>query len=152
MGKTKPVFYEYDPIIYPFKLWVAINPEYSQVVKRFLIIDSNGNIDDFCEKDLTNPNKSKAARTFVVCDKVDQMGVFMCIFSKREMTAKYMTHESAHCADFFAEQLGLGTGKFYDGEAYAYLIGWIADCIERAIKYKPKKKNKKQDVQNKSEE
>jgi len=152
MSKAKPVFHEFDPIIYPFKIWVATNPEYSQVARKFLIIDSSGNIDNFREKDLSNPDNSRAARTFVVSNKIDQMGVFICVFSKREMTAKYIAHESAHCADFFAEQLGLTTGKFYEGEAYAYLIGWITNCIERAIKYKPKKKKKKQDVQNKSEE
>lgn len=49
-------------------------------------------------------------------------------------------HEACHFADFVAETVGFQQRSFDNGEAYAYLAGWCADCIDKARKFKNKKK------------
>ena len=142
MAKTKPVFYEYDPIIYPIKIWVSVNPHHTQVERRFYVVNENNEVQEFDQHILADDNCT-IATTFPVSDKKNyQAGLLVHIYREKRFTINYIAHESSHCADFFAEKLGLTTGVFHDGEAYAYLIGWIAESIETAIKLHKKKKKK----------
>lgn len=139
----KTIFREFDPVIYPIKVWVAVCPHHTDVMRRFYAIDEYGQVADFT-KEILADDFCTIATTFPVAAKKDrQGGLLVHIYRNNRLSTNYITHEAAHCADFFAEKLGLSTGKFHDGEAYAYLLGWIAECIEKATKLHKKKKNGK---------
>lgn len=139
----KTIFHEFDPLLYPIKVWVSVCPHHTQVQRKFYALSEDNEALEFNQSILADDNCTIAS-TFPVSAKKDyQGGLLVIVYKQKRFTTNYITHEAAHCADFFAERLGLTTGKFHDGEAYAYLIGWIAECIENAVKSSRAAKKKK---------
>lgn len=134
MAKTKTVFHEYDPVIYPLKLWVAVNPTLKQVQAEFDGLNANKEIVEFDEQSL-NKDGGVVATTYPVAHrKTRQGGLLVYVFMPKHFQIRNITHEAAHCADFICEMLGVTMNSYDNGEAYAYLIGWIAECCEKATK------------------
>lgn len=125
------MIHQFDPIIYPCRLWVAIHPAFEEVKEMFYGLNSEMERVEITESGYL-PDHFVVARTYTVSDKkTGWIGVLMCIWKPKQFNTKLLCHESAHCADFICENFGIETGKFDSGEPYAYLIGWIADCIEK---------------------
>lgn len=123
--------HQFDPVIYPCRIWVGINPTFEQVSEMFYGLNSDMERIDI-EVDQFNLNRFIVARTHTVASKKDGwIGLYVAIAKPKMMTAKFIAHEACHCADFICETFGVMSRKFDDGEAYAYLVGWIADCIEK---------------------
>lgn len=123
------MIHECNPIIYPFRLWVAVNPTFEEVSERFYGLDVNME-KVFITQDQCAPDRFVVARTTTVCDKKDgQTGALVSIYRRNDLKVSNICHESCHVADFACEQLGIKSRTFDDGEAYAYLVGWIAECI-----------------------
>lgn len=124
----KGEIYEFAPVIYPFKVWVA---------SKGVTI---GQIDDIfeaiCDDDTgcsfkdnhTLPKRGTAAQTYIVGHK--EQGIMGCLVVFGHGTIlKDLSHEAAHCADWLFEQIG-ETERIYDhGECYAYYLSWVFDCI-----------------------
>lgn len=108
-------YYEYDPVIYPRKLWVYIGDRLSEVCDAF--------------EDLV-PDKSYVGLSYEeTVRKYDEaVGILVVFGSKNDMTIDNITHEAEHAMDFFETALGIDHG----GESSAYLLGWIAKCIDAA--------------------
>lgn len=124
--------HEFDPAIYPCRLWVSINLSFQDVSDKFYAL--NDEMDRInIVKDQWEMSNFTVARTHVVTEKYGRhwIGVMVSINKPKMMTAKFIAHESCHCADFICEQFGISSRSFDDGEAYAYLVGWIAECIEK---------------------
>ena len=134
--ENKVQIHEFDPVIYPTRLWVAINPALEQISEKFYGLDSN--IDKFdIDHDYFDPTFITIAKTYPVFDKQSKwIGLFVGIYKKGQCGSGVVSHESVHVADFICEQLGVSNGKFEDGEAYAYLVQWIAYCIDKVLKNK----------------
>jgi hypothetical protein len=131
MTILKNYLYKFDPVIYPSKLWIGINPELETISKIFYGLDSNLNRIDITEQEYKHSHFS-IAQTYTVSHKKDGwIGTLVCIWRPKQLDIKTICHESAHCADFICENFGIETGRFDSGEPYAYMIGWIADCIEK---------------------
>ena len=47
-----------------------------------------------------------------------------------EITARLAAHEGFHACYYMMDRLGIVLSDYSD-EAWAYLIGWIADCIDK---------------------
>lgn len=125
---------EFNPTIYPIKVWVANNVPIKQVIAKFYVRTDNGDAADFLEEDFSKDN-GVTASTFVVFDKkTKQGGTLVYIFAPKRAKVNIICHEAAHCADFICETFGITKGKYEDGEAYAYLIGWIAECINSVLR------------------
>lgn len=58
----------------------------------------------------------------------DKYGILATFPSAKEMTMKVCSHEASHVCDDIEKAIGMEHG----GEASAYLLGWIADCINKA--------------------
>lgn len=114
-------YYEYDPVIYPRLLWVFVGQKLKDVEGEF--VDSDG-------EDLKIESDNFHGLTLSEMErKADMaMGEAVVFCSKKDMTMNVCCHEASHVCDAIEEVTGMEHG----GEASAYLIGWIASCINKA--------------------
>lgn len=120
MEKVK--IHQFDPVIYPFKIWVSITDDLKAISEQFIDHESgkelNSNHPDFM-----------IAFTQNVQQKSDRLiGAIIVFKKKKDCTTKIIAHESTHAARMLWDHVGeLESGV----EADAYLVGWIAECIEK---------------------
>ena len=132
-------YFEYDPVIYPRKLWVHIGDDFKELApKAFcnVVIDEN--------KDYRGVEYGEVVRK-----SDDKYGILVSFPKRKDMTMDICVHEASHVCD----DLEKATGLEHGGESSAYLIGWIASCVNKALlgigdfvevkDIKDKKKNKK---------
>ena len=138
MGKKKDYrIKEFDPVIYPTRLFVAIRPSYDEVRDRFGFLDEDGN--EVSVENEFKPKDTSIAQTYTVYDKESRWkGCFVTIWRKADVRSGIIAHESSHCADWLDDELG-GLGsvdgrKFLTGEPRAYYTQWVANCIEDVLK------------------
>jgi len=114
-------FWEYDPVIYPRKLWVCIGQTEGDMRGWFEEIDG---------KDWSIECEDYDGLTISELRRKDngEVGELVVFDSKKDMTMGICTHEASHVCDSIEEAIGMEHG----GEASAYLIGWIASCINKA--------------------
>lgn len=113
----KKGYYEYDPVIYPRKVWVHIGTDFKELAPK--IFDGV----EFSDKEYYGAVYGEVAR------KTDGMlGILVSFPTAKEMTMKVCSHEASHICDDIEKAIGMEHG----GEASAYLLGWIADCINKA--------------------
>ena len=120
MEKEKTTkIHEFDPVIYPRLLWVTYNCP--AAVLEDLFEGKIEEMDKNSDADVLNCRRLKP----------DVKGGILIRFrSKKDMTAKNIAHESTHAALEIFDYVGAQIS--YDNqEPYAYLVGWIADCIEK---------------------
>jgi len=119
----KAIIHQFDPVIYPFKLWVSISSDGAAFSDRFKDGD-NGK-----ELNVSVINEHEAVTYYVQQkEKPTYFGVLIVFSEKKYCTCKLIAHESTHAARFMWEHVREnGTGW----EADAYLVGWIAECCEK---------------------
>lgn len=123
----KAIIHQFDPVIYPVRLWVTITENLEAIAERF---DEHPSGKRF---NVANASSMEAFVTQVTQKKDGYIG-FIVVFQKRcYCSLKTASHESAHVARFMWNHLNeIDTGI----EADAYLIGWVADCIDKVLKIK----------------
>lgn len=118
----KTELHEFDPVIYPRKVWVIVTG--SETILR----------DNFkYDGELRRAFDSSDAFVFGCQNKESLMnGVCVCFLKKSSMSVKNIAHESVHIASQIFSDCNMTMG-FEDGkdEHYAYLVGWIAECCEK---------------------
>lgn len=123
--------YEFNPIIYPFRLWVGINITTKSVQEKFFAHNFDDTISDFTDNDLLGT--TCAATTYPVVERgSSQIGAFVNINRKDKVSVGVMAHEAVHVCDMLSDMVGLvGDIKnmFSHGEARAYIVEWVANCI-----------------------
>lgn len=135
-------FYEYDPVIYPRLLWVHIGEDLQEVVK--LCFDS--------ELVFGDPKKYCGVTYRDVIRKGDgKIGILVSFPKRKFMTMENICHESMHVVD----DIELTCGIRHGDEPSAYIMGWVASCINKArlgqgnfieiIKVKEKEEQKNED-------
>lgn len=120
---TKQIIYEFDPVIYPYKLWVIVDKTPNIIADNFN--EYSGNTIERIEYD----TKNLAAFTMSV-EKKDHSSYGVVIFfrSKKSMTYELVAHESSHAAKYLFEHIG---ADIKEHEPFEYVIGWIAGCCEK---------------------
>lgn len=132
--KKETKIHEFDPVIYPTRLWVTVNPTFEYISEMFYALTTETERVDIDRLHYDHDIFS-IATTCPVSIKCDGwIGLLVCIWKPKMLDVKTICHESVHCADFICEQFGITNGSFENGEAYAYLTGWIAECIEKVKK------------------
>lgn len=126
--------HEFNPQIYPCRLWVSIRPSYENVSAKFHGLSTDCQRVDIT-KNYFEPNHFVIARTALVASKDTDgfIGCMVMIFHQKQMDVKTIAHESCHVADFICEQFGIQSRAFDEGEPYAYLVGWVAKCIHSVV-------------------
>lgn len=116
--------HQFDPEIYPFKLWISVTEDINKVVsENFVDGDSQGeitytNTDGF--KAITQKVRQKNGDCFV--------GAVIVFRKKKYMTVGTMAHEASHAAKFLFDHIGADVTAH---EPFEYLLGWMADCINK---------------------
>ena len=110
-------YYEYKNGIYPRKLWVHIGKDLKELIEAEF---------DGCEA----PDKEYGGVTYdnAVRKSDDSYGILVSFKKPKDMTVGVCAHEASHAYDAIEDAIGMEHG----GEASAYLIGWIASCINKA--------------------
>ena len=114
----KTTFHEFDPAIYPVKLWISITNDLGAIKEKFKLYPSQQEISiNFSQKD------ALAGLVYHIENK--KIGVLIVFESKKCCTIENITHECYHAVDEIWKHL---SEEYWGSEATAYLIGWMADC------------------------
>jgi hypothetical protein len=120
MKKTVKI-HQFDPVIYPVKLWVVITDDLLPIADKF--VKESG-------KEFNTEFKTKHhAFTENVVEKETYMwGIIVIFRSKKDMNVGLISHESTHVAREIWNRINESVTGI---EADAYLVEWIANCIEK---------------------
>ena len=135
----KSVIYEFDPVIYPTKLWVCKKPSVEDVGELFYPFNNDGEmVDSF--GDVFEYDNGKYANTLIVENKKSRMrGCLVSIFLPGECGAGVCSHEALHYVAYLSEQFDIPLGGFDTSEPLAYLEQWATNCIYSVLKGRPEK-------------
>lgn len=112
----------YDNEIYPIAL--VLSNDIESVREEYWWYNENDN------EELPDNANTTEASTYLMMRKADAYrAIAVGIVFNSQITAKLAAHEGFHAAHFMMNQLGMPLDDCSD-EAWAYLIGWIAECIE----------------------
>jgi len=118
MNKIK--IHEFDPIIYPFKIWIIINKTPDILSEHFK---------EYSQKDILwgNSETSKLKAFSLKAYKKDNSsyGAILYFRNKNSMSYGLVAHEASHAAKFLFEHID---AEIYPHEPFEYVLGWIADC------------------------
>lgn len=116
--------YKFDPQVYPRLLWVCLDAKEEAIGNVFDFPDSNYN--GFLDKCYMMVSR-------VTHRETGRHGFLVSAKHKKDVTIGNIAHESIHVADGIYEDCNVFPHPFSQGnEAYAYLVGWVADCINKA--------------------
>lgn len=121
--QKKIIISEFDPVIYPFKLWVACTDKYTPLNDRFCYATNRENLN-------RNVFETHEAVTFYVKER-ESGGGFGCLvtFANKEyFNISNMAHEASHVVDYLFEHIA---EKNIGEESRAYLMGWVVDCMNQ---------------------
>lgn len=131
----KQKIYEFDPQIYPRKLWVSVGVPFEELKDEF--------------EDLKPMEKASYAQVDHVGKlKPEIRGGLLVRFEDLDALKRFgnITHETIHVATDIFDYIG----AYHDPknqEPFAYLCGWIAKCIEEVkqieIEYEKEKSEEK---------
>ena len=119
----KPIqIHQFDPVIYPFKLWVTCTNKYGPLNDRFKNAYSGEDLD----KDYLDNHE---AVTYLVQERESGRCGCLVVFTERKFfSISNMAHEASHVVDFLFEHIG---EKNIGDEAKAYLMGWAVACANQ---------------------
>ena len=134
----KSVIYEFDPVIYPFKLLVSKDFDTKELGEWFYCIDDEENLIDSPEEFI--PKRRTIART-IQCAPKDGSETYYLVLLYRPKVIGIGTiaHESLHIANFVGEWLGFLPKEANEDEPQAYLVQWLSNCIDMVLKGYPEK-------------
>lgn len=119
--------YEFHPQVYPRRLWVAVGGTFGDIKTRFTAYNGE-------ELEVT---ADFIAVTYIVQTRDDNkyLGHLIWFLSAKDMTTANITHEAYHASmDLFGM---IGCKMHYDDqEPFAYLVGWVVDCIDKVKRNK----------------
>lgn len=115
--------HEFDPVIYPYKVWIVIAKTPVGIAERFRQYD-NKEIQNIVE-DTAGLN---AFAMPVVAKDNSSYGVVVFFRSKASMSYGLVAHESSHAAKYLFEHIN---AEIKEHEPFEYVIGWIAECCEK---------------------
>lgn len=124
--KDKIQIHQFDPVIYPFKIWITIGITDSQLKSNF------------CNLDYSEISYNLSKGNYAITDDVryketNHIGALIDFMNKKQITMKNVSHESSHAAKLLFEYIGADMRQH---EPFEYLVGWIADCCEQVRKNK----------------
>lgn len=129
---NKIQIHEFDPVIYPLKLWIIKNPTIS-----FLTDNFGGINEEFYPVEMKNSNASVWDRP-VMLKETKKYGLLLSVYDMKSFTAGTMAHEATHMANILWEWIN-ERDITMGSEANAYLVGWMVKCMCEFKSYKNKK-------------
>ena len=122
----KTVIHQFDPTIYPRKLWVMKGGSVNDILDAFTEPDGE-------EINLViYTGKEPSAMTIKVIHKESRYYGVLVWLCDGKANIENVAHEAVHVASCIFDDLGMTMG--FDGgkdEHFAYLVGFAADCINQ---------------------
>lgn len=116
---------EFVSELYPRKFWVARREEKPCICAEYEWADGN----EICPAQF----EGKKALSLRCCKRdSDELGFMVWLGEAENMRSRDITHEADHCAIWCCADLGIGISDA-DNEAFCYLAGYYASCIEKSI-------------------
>lgn len=129
--ENKTQIHEFDPQVYPFRLWVGKNVPHETIENKFWALNDQMERTPF-DKQYYERNRFVVASCFPVSDKQSGwIGIYCSIWRSNLLNVGRIAHESSHIADFLFEEFGFKNEGFDGGEPRAYLVEWCANCIDK---------------------
>ena len=122
------LIHEFDPEIYPYKLWVIVSKTPDIIADKF--DEYNGKHIEFIDADT---NMMDAFAMPVRKKEDPKFGVILFFRSKKSMTYELVAHECSHAAKYLFDHIN---ANIEEHEPFEYVIGWMAKCCEKVIKGK----------------
>lgn len=121
MSKELGRVYGFDPQVYPRKIWVAVGGDIGSLRASFCQNDGE-------QLDFKDMDKYSASTTAVTDKETGLFGELIWFPKKSDMRVFTIAHEAVHAAiDIFDDcDCRIDAGN---QEPFAYLVGWIAKCI-----------------------
>lgn len=131
--KKENKIHEFDTVIYPFKIYIACEPDYEFINKTFSELSSECEFSQIERGRFDNHNGLNMTTYFACHLEQRQMGILFIIWNKKAIDVGCMTHEANHATNLIFDHLGMDKGGFFIGndECYCYLSGFIANCIDK---------------------
>lgn len=134
---------EFNPQIYPFRLWIGENVPYEEVEEKFWALTTETERTDFTIE-VYEKNSLIVATCFPVSDKeTGWCGIFLQVWNPKQFNVGFIAHEASHVTDFVFERFDIESNGFNGGEARAYFTQWVADCIVDTMNLKLIRNKKK---------
>lgn len=135
----KSVIYEFDPVIYPTRLWVCKKPCTEDISELFYPFNNDGEMVDSFGGTFEYVS-GKYANTMIVGNKKSMMrGCLVSIFLPGGCGAGVCAHEALHYIAYLSEQFDIQLGGFDKSEPLAYLEQWATNCIDSVLRGRPDK-------------
>jgi hypothetical protein len=114
--------YKFDPVIYPYKLWIIIDKTPNDIANKFNEYDNTPMyyVD-------TDTKRHEAFTMPVVSKENPEYGVVI-FFRSKNMSYELVSHEASHAAKYMFSHIG---ASVVDHEPFEYVVGWIAGCCEK---------------------
>ena len=132
----KSTIYEFDAVIYPFKLLVTKDFEPKELSDNFYVVNDRDELEDAPNEFV--PSRRTIARTLQVADKKEchtSMLILLC--HPKVIGQGTISHESFHVVNIVSEWLGFFPKNAMEDEPGAYLIQWVSNCIDSVLRNKP---------------
>ena len=111
--------FDFDPQIYPRRLWVSVGASIEELQERFGKEDVKEDLDD-----------SYYAETYAVQQKEPLLGGVLIRFQDlKSMSPGNIAHEATHAAIEIFDYCDCRI-DVKNQEPFAYLVGWVVRCIE----------------------
>ena len=124
----KTIIHQFDPVIYPIKLWVI--SEMDGVIIQRSFRSSNGSELDMSESE---GGICYTYGSLVVNKKTKDYGFMVVMKRDKTLNVGGIAHEATHVARLVWEHI---MEDYPAREADAYLVQWVSDCIDKVIKNK----------------
>lgn len=110
--------YQFDPQIYPRRLWVSVGASTEELQQKF------------GKEDIKGFDDSYYAETMAVQQKEPLLGGVLVRFQDlKAMTPETISHEASHAAIEIFNYCDCRI-DVDNQEPFAYLVGWVVRCIE----------------------
>ena len=121
----KVMIHEFDPVIYPYKLWVVVDKKPNIISEMF---------NEYDGEEIKSWDNTSNLDAFAMPVRKKDNSRFGCIIyftSKKSMTYNIVSHESSHAAKYLFSHIG---SDITEHEPFEYLLGWMAECCEKVLK------------------
>jgi hypothetical protein len=123
---AKIVFHQFDPVIYPRKVWIAKKATKEAILEHFML-------DEEYLTECPTGIGCVAVCIPVINRETNNRGILCNVCAPRIFTTGDAAHEAVHIADYIFDDCGAYSQSFKDkNEPYAYLVGWVTDCFKQA--------------------
>lgn len=112
--------YEFDPVIYPYKLWIVIDKTTKMIPDIFKEYNGKDIVFDDSEVDMM-----RAFAMTTIHKEQNKYGALLYFKSKKSMTMGLVAHEATHAAKYLFEHIN---ADITEHEPFEYVVGWIAKC------------------------